>query len=258
VRMPGFVVKLLLCVAFSCGVAPGAAAQAARSFSGEWNEHKAAEIALQIAQSWPATTREHSQEASEKQRQSEVYAFLPFDKVGVARWLVLLSQSPPDNNCHACSPVTGAVIFTRKGDVFEADYDQAEIANIGGGWGKPPQARFQALGPSRPAVAFEMDGMGQGYAGRTLTFVAEVDGRLKKVLSLQVAGSNEAADLPEDQTFRWDSLLEFTPRPDGGYSDIRVKSTGTKKVEVSGTQQVRPYSSVVIYRFDDGVYKPVK
>jgi hypothetical protein len=150
------------------------------------------------------------------------------------------------------------VIFTRKGDVFEADYDQAEIANLGGGWGKPPQARFQTLGPSRPAVVFEIDGMGQGYAGKTLTFVAEVDGKLKKVLSLQVAGSNEAADLPEDQTFQWDSLLEFTPRPGGGYSDIRVKSTGTKEVEVSGTQQVRPYSSDVIYRFEDGAYKPVK
>jgi hypothetical protein len=256
--MPGFVIKLLLCVVAGWGICPGAAAQAARSFNGEWNEHKAAEIALQISRSWSTTAPEHSQAASEKQRQSEVYAFLPFDKVGVTRWLLLVSQSAPDNDCHACSPVTGAVIFTRKGDVFEADYDQAEIANIGGGWGKPPQARFQALGAGRPAVVFEIDGMGQGYAGKTLTFVAEVDGKLKRVLSLQVAGSNEAADLPEDQTFRWDSLLEFAARPDGGYSDIHVKSTGTKEVEVSGTQQVRPYSSDVVYRFEDGAYKPVK
>ena len=256
-KIPGFVVKLLLCVAVAGGVHPGATAQAARSFSGEWNEHKAAEIALQIARSWTTTAGEHSQAASDKQLQSEVYAFLPFDKDGVTRWLVLVSQSLPDYNCHACSPVTGGVIFSRKGNVFEADYDQPEIENSGG-WGKPPQARFQALGEGRPAVVFEIDGMGQGYAGKTLRFVAEVDGRLKKVLSLQVAGSNEAADLPENQTFRWDSLLEFTPRPDGGYSDIHVKSTGTKEVEVSGTQQVRPYSSDVIYRFEDGAYKPLK
>jgi hypothetical protein len=257
VKMPGFVVKLLLGVVIGCGTGPGAAAQAARSFGGEWNEPKAAEIALQIARSWPMTAREYSRAVSGKQPQSEVYACLPFDKNGVTRWLVLVSQSPPDNDCHACSPVTGAVIFTRKGNVFDADYDQPEIENMGG-WGKPPQARFQALGLGRPAVVFEIDGMGQGYAGKTLTFVTEVDGKLKKVLSLQVAGSNEAADLPEDQTFRWDSLLEFTPRPDGGYSDIRVKSTGTKEVEISGTQQVRPYSSDVIYRFDDGAYKPLK
>lgn len=257
-RISGFVTRLLLCLVASCGVAPGAAAQAARSFNGEWNEHKATEIALQIARSWRTTTPEHSQAGSEGQRQSVVYAFLPFDKDGVTRWLVLVSQSPPDNNCHACSPTTGAVIFTRKGDVFEADYDQAEIANIGGGWGKPPEARFQPLGKGRPAVVFEINGMGQGYAGKTLTFVAEVDGKLKRVLSIQVAGSNEAADLPEDQTFRWDSLLEFTARPDGGYSDVHVKSTGTKEVEVSGTQQVRPYSSDVIYRFENGTYKPLK
>jgi hypothetical protein len=256
VRISGSLVKLLLCVAVSCAVAPGAAAQAARSFNGEWNEHKAAEIALRIAGSWQST--QHSGVTSEKSPRNEVYAFLPFDKDGVTRWLALVSQSPPDNDCHACSPTTGAVIFTRNGNVFEADYDQAEIGNIGGGWGKPSQARFQTLGPSRPAVVFEVDGMGQGYAGRTLTFVAEVDGRLKKVFSLQVAGSNEAAGLPEDQTFQWDSLLEFTPRPDGGYSDIRVKSMGTKEVEVSGTQQVRPYSSDVVYRFVDGIYKPLK
>jgi hypothetical protein len=257
VRISAFVTKLLLSLVAGWGLAPGAAAQAARSFSGEWNEHKATEIALRIAGSWQTSTQ-HSGVTSEKSPRNEVYAFLPFDKDGVTRWLALVSQSPSDNNCHACSPTTGAVIFTRNGNVFEADYDQAEIASIGGGWGKPPQARFQTLGPSKPAVVFQIDGMGQGYAGRTLTFVAEVDGRLRRVFSLQVAGSNEAAGLPEDQTFQWDSLLEFTPRPNGGYSDIRVKSTGTKEVEVAGTQQVRPYSSDVVYRFEDGVYKPLK
>ena len=64
--------------------------------------------------------------------------------------------------------------------------------------------------------------------------------------------------LPEEQTFRWDSLLEFDPRVDGGYSDIRVKSSGTRDVEDSGAQRVEPNSSTVIYRFGDGIYKPLK
>lgn len=256
-RTASFVVRLLLCTAVGCGACRIAAGQASRSFSGDWNEPKAEAIALQIARLWPASAQQDSQAASEKPRQNQVYAFLPFDKAGVQRWLVLVSQSSPDDNCHACSPVTGGIIFTRRGDAFEADYDQAEIVSMGG-WGNPPQARLQALGKGKPAVVFEVDGMGQGYAGKTLTFVVEVEGKLRSVLSLQVAGSNEAADLPEDQTFQWDSLLEFTPRPDGGYSDIRVKSTGTKEVEVSGTQQVRPYSSDVTYRFEDGAYKPLK
>ena len=244
-------------MALGCGGCRVAAAQSSRSFSGDWNEHKAAEIALQIARSWTAGGQQCSEGASEKPCQSEVYAFLPFHKVGVQRWLVLVSQPPPDNNCHACSPVTGGIIFTRKGKAFEADYDQPEIVSFGG-WGNPPQARVQALGPGKPAVVFEVDGMGQGYAGKTLTFVAEVDGKLKRVLSLQVAGSNEAADLPEEQTFRWDSLLEFDPREDGGYSDLRVKSSGTKEVEESGTPRVEPYSSTVTYRFEDGIYKPLQ
>ncbi|MGB7599881.1 MAG: hypothetical protein WBM24_06230 [Candidatus Sulfotelmatobacter sp.] len=256
-RVPSFVVRLLLYMAVACGGCGVAATQASRSFSGEWNERKAEEIAFQIARSWPTSAQQNSQAASEKPRQNQVYAFLPFDKVGVQRWLVLVSQSPPDNNCHACSPVTGGIIFTRKGDTFEADYDQPEIVSMGG-WGQPPLARLQALGPGKPAVVFEVDGMGQGYAGKTLTFVAEVEGRLKSVLSLQVAGSNEAADLPEEQTFRWDSVLEFDPHGDRGYADIRVKSSGTKEVEESGTQRVEPYSSTAVYRFEDGVYKPLK
>lgn len=244
-------------MAVGCGGCRVAATQVLRSFSGDWNEHKAEAIALQIARSWTASAQQNSGSASEKPRHNEVYAFLPFNKVGIQRWLVLVSQSPPDNNCHACSPVTGGIIFTRKGEAFDADYDQPEIVSLGG-WGQPPQARLQALGAGKPGVVFEVDGMGQGHAGETLTFVAEVDGKLKRVLSLQVAGSNEAADLPEEQTFRWDSLLEFDPRLDGGYSDIRVKSSGTREVEESGAQRVEPYSSTVIYRFEDGTYKPLK
>ncbi|MGA9509362.1 MAG: hypothetical protein WBV55_12165 [Candidatus Sulfotelmatobacter sp.] len=255
--MASVVARLLLLMAVGCGTCRVAAAQASRSFSGDWNEHKAEAIALQIAGSWPAKARQNSEGISEKPRHNEVYAFLPFDEIGVQRWLVLVSQSPPENNCHACSPVTGGIIFTRKGDVFEADYDQPEIVSLGG-WGKPPQARLQALGVGKPAVVFEVDGMGQDYAGKALTFVAEVDGKLKRVLSLQVAGSNESAALPEEQTFQWDSLLDFDPRADGGYADIRVKSSGTKEVEEAGTERVEPYSSTVTYRFQDGDYKALK
>jgi hypothetical protein len=50
----------------------------------------------------------------------------------------------------------------------------------------------------------------------------------------------------------------FDPRVDGGYSDIRVKSSGTRDVEDSGAQRVEPNSSTVIYRFGDGIYKPLK
>jgi hypothetical protein len=255
--VPFFVVRLLVCMAVGVGGCGVAATQVARSFRGDWNEHKAEAIALQIARSWTGVARQHSPGASEKPAQYQVYAFLPFDKAGVQRWLVLVAQSPPDNNCHACSRVTGGIIFTRKGEAFDADYDQPEIVTLGG-WGKAPQVRLQALGQGKPGVVFEVDGMGQGYAGKTLTFVAEVDGKLKRVLSLQVAGSNEAADLPEEQTFKWDSLLEFDLRTDGGYSDIRVRSSGTREVEESGAQRVEPYSSTVIYRFEGGIYKPLK
>lgn len=248
--------KLLLCAALSCAAGPRTPAQSARSFSGNWNEQKAAEIALQISRSWPAATEGDPHTAPEKRPQSNVYSFLHFDKQGVTRWLVLVAQSPPDYNCHACAPATGGVVFTRKGDIFEANYDQPNITSLGA-FGNPPQAHVQELGHGQPAIAFEMNSMAQGFEATSLTLVSEVEGKLKEVLSLQTAASNEAAGLPEEQTFKWSATLEFVPGAKRKYFDIRVKSTGTRETEDGpNAGKVGPYSSTVVYRFSDGAYRP--
>ena len=253
-RMLSFGTELLLCVAVSC-VGARSPAQSAQSFSGDWDENNATEIALQISRSWRSATPDHIQGAPEKATQSDVYAFLPFDKSGVTRWLVLVAQSPPDYTCHACAPVTGGVIFTRVRDGFEADYDQPKIISLGA-FGKPPQTHVQNLGHGRPAIAFEMNSMAQGYATTTLTLVTEVEGKLKKVLSLETAASNEAAALPENQTFKWRAALEFVPGPNPQYYDIRATSTGTREIKDGpNAGKVRPQSSTVIYRFSDGAYQ---
>jgi hypothetical protein len=256
----------LLCATVICVVCPRVPAQSARSlseksFSGNWDESKAAEIALQISRSWQAPL-DHPRDSAGKPLQRNVYAFLPFDKSGVTRWLVLVAQSPADFTCHACAPVTGGVIFTRKDkkkddkdSVFDADHDQANITNLGA-FGKPPQAHVQQLGDNRPAIAFEMNSMAQGYQATTLILITEVEGKLTKVLSLQTFASNEAAALPDDQTFKWQAALEFVPGSNPEYSDIRVKSTGTREIaDGPDAGKVRPHSSTALYRFSDGTYK---
>jgi hypothetical protein len=255
-RRPSVAVRLLLCAALSCSAGPRGRAQSARSFSGNWDEKKAAEIALQISRSWLVATPGAPQNTPEKPMQSKAYAFLPFDKSGVTRWLVLVAQSQPDYTCHACAPATGGVIFTRKHDVFEADYDQPKIVSLGT-FGNPPKAYVQDLSRGRPAIAFEINSLAQGYEATTLTLVAELGGKLKKVLSLQTAASNEAAGLPDDQTFKWHATLEFVPGSNPKYFDVRVKATGTSAAEDGpNAGKVRPRSLTVVYRFSDGAYKP--
>jgi len=222
-----------------CGCSHG---QGGRSFSGSWDDGKAREIAIAVASTWKFPGEIDFQGAAAAQLQRDAYAILPFDAGGAKRRLVLVAVAPRDHTCHACAPVTGGVVFSNKNGRWEAGYDQAMIVSLGA-FGKPPKARLQALGPALPAVAFEMDAMAQGYEAATLTLVGEVAGGLKELLSIETEASNEAADLPKSQTFRWRATLEFIPVRDGKYPDIRVKSSGTK--EAGEGSPVQPYSSTV-------------
>ncbi|MGO9967077.1 MAG: hypothetical protein ACLPY2_07395 [Bryobacteraceae bacterium] len=237
----------------SCAMCACSQGQAGRSFGGNWDDAKAREIAIAISSSWQYSGDADFGGASVARLQRNAYAILPFDKAGVSRRLVLVAVAPPDYTCHACPPVTGGVIFIGKDGGWEAGYDQAKIVNLGAN-GQPPKARLQQLGPALPALAFEMDSMAQGHEATTLTLVGEAAGKLKELLSLETAESNQAADLPENQTFRWQATLEFMPAPNREYPDIRVQFSGTR--QAGEGKPLQPYSSAVTYRFSAGSYKP--
>jgi hypothetical protein len=237
----------------SCAMCACSDGQAGRSFRGNWDDAKARETALSVASSWQFSGDSDFGGVSVAQLERNAYAILPFNKAGASRRLVLVAVSPPDYSCHACSPVTGGVVFIGKDGGWAVGYDQQRIVSLGAN-GRPPKARLQQLGPAIPAVAFEMDSMAQGSEATNLTLVSEVAGKLKEVLSLETAESNAAADLPENQTFHWQATLEFVPASNGQYPDIRVKSSGTK--EAGEGKPSQPYSSTVTYRFSNGNYKP--
>jgi hypothetical protein len=242
---------LVMSVALSalCACAP---AQSARSFNGDWNEARAREIALDVSRSWQFSDAKdfHGTPAVDLQR--TVYSVLPFDRAGKSRWLVLLSVVPPNQNCRACAPVTGGVIFNHKDGAWTAGYDQSHIVSIGANR-QPPRVRVQSLSPAQPAVAFEMASMAQGLAATTLTLVAEVEGQLREVLSVETAESNEAAGLPDDQTYKWQANVEASPSSKAEFPDLVVKSSGTKVAEEG--QKARPYTSTWIYRFSGASYR---
>jgi len=228
--------------------------QAQSSPKTNWDEGKARETALAISKTWKFSPGEFEAGAAHD-LQHEVYVVLPFDIPGTPRWILLVATAPPDNYCHACSPVTGAVIFALKDGSWQSVYNQPNVATLGV-FGEPPKARVQSLGPGRPAIEFELSSMAQGYIGSSVIFVAEVNQKLREVLSVVTAGSNEAADMPPDQTFSWQATVKTSASTHGGFADIIVKSSGTKADE--NGENIRPYSATATYRFDGEVYKKLE
>jgi len=221
------------------------------SATGKWDEAKARETALAISNKWKFSPDDF-QPGDAADLQHKIYAVLPFDVPGSQRRVLLIATAPPNDTCHACAPVTGAVIFAAKDGAWQPVYDQASVINSGS-FGNPPNARTRNLGPSKPGIEFELNSMAQGYEATSLTFVAEVNHQLREVLSLAIGESNEAADMPPDQTFRWQAKVEISQSVNEGFADILVKSTGTKPAE--NGQAIRPYSESTTYRFNGEVYK---
>jgi hypothetical protein len=223
-----------------------------RSFSGDWNETRARDIAIEASRAWQFSDAKdfHGTPAVDLQRTA--YSVLPFDHAGEPSWLVLVAVIPPKQTCRACAPVTGGVIFTRKGVAWQAGYDQSHIVSIGAN-GQPPKVRVQNLGPALPAVAFEMVSMAQGLEATTLTLVADVQGQLREVLSLETEESNQAAGLPETETYKWQANVERSSSSQAEFPDIIVKFSGTKPAEDG--QKARPYTTTSVYRFSGGVYR---
>lgn len=218
-----------------------------------WDDAKAREAALAIAERWNSS--EDFEPSAAKNLRHDVYAVLPFDIRGTPRWILLIAIAPPDNNCHACSPVTGAVIFALKDGSWQSVYDQPHVTDLGT-FGEPPNAHVRNLGPARPAIEFELGSMAQGHMGSSMTFVAEVNQKLREVLSVATGESNEAAELPPHQTFSWKATVETTASIHEGFADIIVKSSGTKGDE--NGENIRPYSETETYRFHGEVYKKLE
>jgi hypothetical protein len=214
----------------------------------KWNEAKARETALAISTGWKFPPDDFQESAK---LQHNVYAALPFDLPGIPRWIVLIATAPPGSTCHACAPVTGAVIFAVKDGAWQPVYDQPHVIDSGG-FGKPPSPSARNLGPSKPAVEFDLGSMAQGYEFNSSTFVAEVNHKLQEVLSVPTGESNEATGAEAEQTFRWQAKVETSQSFHEGFADIVVTFNGTKAVADGSV--IRPSSGTWTYRFNGEVY----
>jgi len=219
-----------------------------------WDEAKARETALVISKGWKFSPDDFTGGATTN-LQHDVYAVLPFDDAGTSRRLLLIATEPPDHTCHACAPVTGAVIFALKDGSWQAVYDQPHVIDIGA-FGKPPSASMRSLGSSKPSVEFEFGAMSQGFETTSLTLVAEVNHKLREVLSLPTGESNEATGASPEQTFRWHAKVESSQSVHEGFADIVVTFSGTKALDDGST--IRPYSGRWTYQFNGEVYKKVE
>jgi hypothetical protein len=218
-----------------------------------WDEAKAREIALTISNGWKFSPGQF-QTGAATNLQHRVYAVLPFDVPGTPRQLVLIATAPPGETCHACTPVSGGVMFALKAGTWQVLHVEPDIHNLGS-FGKPPNAHLSRLGPAKPAVEFHIDSMTQGYQTSSVSFVAEVGEQLREVLSFVTSESNEGG-APPDETYSWQANLEVSNSIHQGFADVVVTSSGTKPLEDG--QTVRPYSATTTYRFNGEAYTKVE
>ena len=219
-----------------------------------WDEPKAREIALTISSTWKFSPAQF-QTGNASNLEHRVYAVLPFDVPDTPRRVVLIATASSNETCHACAPVTGAVMFELKDGTWRVQYGLPDIINLGT-FGRPPNAHVRRLGPAKPAVEFELDSMAQGYEGSSVTLVAEVDHHLKEVLSLAIGESNEAAGMAPEQTFRWQATIEVSQAIHHGFANLTVKSTGTKPA--GNGNSISPYSATETYQFNGETYVKVE
>jgi len=238
-----------LAIGIALTVLLSACSRAQNTTPAKWDEAKARETALAISKTWKFSPGDFQESA---ELQHNVYAVLPFDLPGTPRWILLIATAPPGSTCHACAPVTGAVIFAIKDNAWQAVYDQPHVIDSGS-FGKPPSPSARNLGPLKPAVEFDLGSMAQGYEFSSSTFVAEVNHKLQEVLSVPTGESNEASGAEPEQTFRWQAKVETSQSFHEGFADIVVTISGTKAFNNGSV--IRPYSGTWTYQFNGEVYK---
>jgi hypothetical protein len=244
--------KSWLAIGIALTVLLTACSRAQNTTPAKWDETQARETALAISKKWKFPPDDFRESA---ELQHTVYAVLPFDLPGTPRWILLIAIAPPGSTCHACAPVTGAVIFAIKDSAWQAVYDQPHVIDSGS-FGKPPRPSARNLGPSKPAVEFDLGSLAQGYEFNSSTFVAEVNHKLQEVLSVPTGESNEATGAQPEQTFRWQAKVETSQSVHDGFADIVVTFSGTKAVENGSV--ISPYSGTGTYRFNGEVYTKVE
>jgi hypothetical protein len=123
----------------------------------------------------------------------------------------------------------------------------------------PGDRELVQVGPYRYGILLRSSEGGQGETQTEAILIAEVNGRLKRVFSADVAADDYNGcdpDSPDDYCYAYETDMEFCKNGDPEYWSIYLQRIGTERADET-YQAIRDATRVQIYEFRDDAYSLV-
>jgi hypothetical protein len=175
----------------------------------------------------------------------------PFRQEGIEKHLVLTDNTLV-NHCPACPVSVEAALFVHRNEAWQLDDLQQVAAELYTALDNSPTAVVIPFGPEKDGVVFSGGYQGQGHLISTDTYVTDVNGQFRQVLSLTTFDSNGLSDACFERKlcYEYEATVDLIRGGHPIYDDARVTTSGTKLVD----EQVVEFTEVATYTFSGEAY----
>jgi hypothetical protein len=178
----------------------------------------------------------------------------PLQHEGEPTYLLVTSTAPPDHDCQVCAPAIGSATFVWAGEDWAVGLPHHYVDHLGS-FGSAPDAEVIKLGPETPAVLFRHTYVHQGHGSKWFYLLTWLEGRLQKVLGLELARNNSGAcDDVGRPCWGYDSTVTLVPGANPEYRDVHVATVG----EILVGEELVGYSQEETYTFNGREYELVE
>ena len=184
---------------------------------------------------------------------ASVYLSKPFKQLVIDRRLLLFTMVPPEYECHVCAPALGGALFSKVEGGWKLDSVNRHILTAGS-YGGLPAPSVVKLGKERIGIAIETGFTSTGETSGGLDLIAEVDGKLKQVFTLESTFGDNSGNCGEDLGPCWSfqSKYNYVPGGNDEWYDVVVATTGTEK---NDRDEIVPVKKNRRFVFRNGKYE---
>lgn len=167
-------------------------------------------------------------------------------------------QGKPDDvetfGCHACAPLIGATLFSRKDGKWIVESSNPSVM-LYGQFGEPPEAKMIKIGPNRTGVELNLTYGGQGEFTTTAAILVPWHAGFTKAFWTTLSGRYEDCKFTKLPCYQYTKQMQFVGGKNPDYFDMVLKSSGTDIQHSEPPKRVR-VSKVERWRFLNGKYLP--
>ena len=156
-------------------------------------------------------------------------------------------------DCHACAPLIGAALFSRKAGEWVAESFNPAVM-VYGQFGHPPDAQFVAIGPRRMGVELTLNYGGQGEYTTTAAILVPWRGDFTEAFWTTMADRYEDCKFSKLPCYKYTKKMHFIAGTNPEYFDISLESSGTNITGTEPPQRIR-VSGIETLQFASGKYE---